>query len=178
MGAACYHGDAAPPPPTCTAAAEHVRTLIQPTSTRANKIRDVFLERCGVDGWSAEVRECVVATRSLNNPQHCKAKLTVDQRAALDRELSAPPVANVAIQIPPACRDYQVLIEKLGSCTVVPPSLRAMFEQGYRELAQEWGLGGTAGGTRRAPLDMAALEAQCRVLANSVRSVVASACGW
>lgn len=171
MGAACYHGDAAPPPPTCTAAAEHVRALIQPASARANQIRDVFAERCDVDEWSAEVRECVVATRSLDSPQHCKAKLTAEQRAALNLELSAIPAAVPAVRLPQTCRDYQVLMQRLDACTVIPQSLRAAFEQGYRELAQGWAPGATID-------DVSALETRCRMLASSLRHIAASACGW
>lgn len=171
MGAACYHGDAGPPPPTCTAAAEHVRALIQPASARANRIRDVFAERCDVDEWSAEVRECVVATRSLDKPRHCKAKLTAEQRAALDLELSALRAAVPAVQLPQTCRDYQALMQKLGSCTVIRPSLRAAFEQGYRELSQEWAPGARIN-------DVPALETRCRTLASTLRHIVGPVCGW
>lgn len=166
--AACYHGDAEPSA-TCTAAAEHVRALIRPASPRANRIRDVLAVRCSVDDWSDEARACVVATRSLRDPQHCKAKLTADQRAALDQELAALPAAAHVAWTPPACNDYRALIDKLGTCPALPPALRAAFEQSYRELVRDW-----ARGDHPVP----ALETQCRVAASGLRSAVGLTCGW
>jgi hypothetical protein len=170
---ACYHGDAGPPPPTCTAAAAHVGALIRPPGARAGKIRDVIAARCAADGWSPEVRACVVATASLRRPRHCKAKLTTGQRAALDRDLAhdlGGPAAVPAARLPPSCITYRGLIERLGTCSVLPPALRAAFEQGYRQLVQDWAHG--------ALHDAAELEVQCRLLASGLRNVVAKTCGW
>jgi hypothetical protein len=166
--AACHWG-VAPPAATCTAAAEHVRTLIRPPSARADRIRDVVAVRCHADAWSDEVRACVVATRSLREPRHCKAQLTADQRAALDHELAALPAAARVGWAPPACNDYRALIGKLGSCDAMSAASRAAFAQGYRELLQTW-----ARGTR----DVPALEAQCRVLASGLRHAAALTCRW
>jgi hypothetical protein len=172
--AACYHGGAEPPSPTCTDAAEHVRALIEPPGARAGRIRDVVAERCAADGWSAEVRACVVATPSLRQPQHCKAKLTAAQRAAFDQDLAHGLAGFRAVapaaRLPQACRDYRALIDKLGACSVLPPGLREVFERGYRELARTWASGATP--------DMPTLEVQCRLLASSLRHVVAQPCGW
>ena len=178
--AACYHGGAEPPAPTCTDAAEHVRALIDlqgpqgAQGARGGGIRDVIAERCAADGWSAEVRACVVATPSLRQPQHCKAKLTAAQRAALDHGLAHGlagfPAVAPAARLPQACRDYRALIDKLGACSVLPPGLREVFEQGYRELARSWAAGATP--------DLPTLETQCRLLASSLRHIAAQPCGW
>jgi hypothetical protein len=157
------------PPPTCTAAAEHVRTLLRPASARANRTRDVFAARCQADAWSDEVRACIVATRSVHEPRHCKAQLTADQRDALDHELAALPAAARVGWAPLACHEYHGLINALGTCDAMPAAMRAAFQQGYRELVQAW-----AGGT----LDVPVLEAQCRQLASGLRHVASLTCGW
>jgi hypothetical protein len=168
--AACHHGEVEPPAPTCTAAAEHVRTLLpRPPSARANRIRDVFVARCHADAWSDEVRACIVATQSLRDPRHCKAQLPAEQRAALDHELAALPAAVHVGWAPPACNDYRALIDRLGTCNAMPAAARAAFEQGYRELAQAW-----VRGSRDVPL----LETQCRLLASGLRHAAGLTCGW
>jgi hypothetical protein len=171
--AACHHGAAEPPAPTCTAAAEHVRELFGPATERSIRIRDVFATRCDADAWSAEVRECVVATTSLRSPRHCKAKLTLEQRSALNRELAA--VEATASLMPAACHEYRTLIGRLGDCRAIPPATRAALEQGYRDLARTW--------TRGAALDARAFEAgsiavKCRAMADGMRQAIASTCGW
>jgi hypothetical protein len=165
---ACHHGGAQPSAPTCTAAAEHVRTLLVPGRERSTRIRDVVAMRCDVDSWSPEVRECVVATTSLRHPRHCKAKLTAAQRVAFDRELAALEAA--ALRTPPACNDYRGLIEKLATCRAIPLAARTALEQGYREIVQTWARGATH--------DAGALEAQCRSMVDGLRQAIAPTCGW
>ncbi len=170
--AGCYHGDPPPEAPSCAAAADHVRGLLGPDAPRASRIRDAFAARCEVDGWDDEARVCVVATTSLRKPRHCKAKLTREQRAALDRELAA--VAAVAAtpavsRLPAACRDYGAMIERLGACPTVPGETRSALQVAYRELTQAW---------TRGSYDAQALELQCRAMIDALRQVVAARCGW
>ena len=167
--AACFHGDVELPPPTCAAAAEHVRVLLRPASARANRIRDVLAARCSADAWSGEVRVCVVATRTLRDPQHCKAKLTAEQRGALDRELAALPAAAHVAWAPPPCNDYRALLDKISMCTALPPELRAAFERGYREIIQDWS---------RGIREVSAVEALCQMKASDVRRAVSKTCRW
>lgn len=165
--AACYRGGAQQAAPTCTAAAEHVRELLA-GGPRATKIRNVFALRCDADGWSDEVRECVVATTSLRNPRHCKAKLAAEQRAALDRDLEAIDAGEA--RVPAACSDYKVLIERLGTCRAVPPAARRVLVQAYADVAQQWTRGGS--------YDSRALDSLCRSMVDGLRQAIAPACGW
>jgi hypothetical protein len=170
--AACHHGVAEPPPPTCTAAAEHVRELLGPGAERSIRIRDVFAARCDADAWSIEVRACVVATTSLRNPRHCKAKLTAEQRSALDRELAA--VDATATRMPAACHEYRALIGRLGECRAIPQATRAALEQGYRDLTRTW----MRVGVDARAIDGGTLESKCRAMADSMRQAIAPTCGW
>jgi hypothetical protein len=166
MVIACHHGDAPPPAPTCTAAADHVRALLTPGAPRSARIRDVVAARCDADAWSLDVRECVVATTSLHHPRHCKAKLTAEQRNAFDRELAALEGAAPRSR---ACGDYRALIEKLAACQAVPRPVRAAFERGYIAILQALSQEGVT--------DARALDAQCRSMADNLRQALASTCG-
>ena len=163
--AACYRGATQDSAPTCTAAAEHVRELLG--GQRAIQVRNVFAQRCDADGWSDEVRACVVATTSLRNPRHCKAKLPADQRAALDRDLDA---IDASERVPPACSDYKALIERLGSCRGVPLAARRVLVQAYADVAVQWTRGGT--------YDPRALDSLCRSMVEGLRQAIAPTCGW
>jgi hypothetical protein len=167
--AACHHG--APPPagPTCTAIADHVRMLLGPESPRASRIHDAFAARCERDGWDGDARACIVATTSLRNPRHCKAKLTAAQRAALDRDLAEIAAAPVVARLPSTCRDYRGMIEKLGSCAGLPENARGALELTYRELTEAW---------TRGAYDAHSLDVQCRAMLDGLRQVMAARCGW
>jgi hypothetical protein len=167
--AACHHGDPPPEAPSCAAAADHVRGLLGPDAPRASRIRDAFAARCEADGWDDEARTCVVATTSLRKPRHCKAKLTGDQRAALDRELAAVAATPAVGRLPAACRDYGAMIERLGGCASVPGGTRGALQLAYRDLTQAW---------MRGTYDARALEVQCRAMIDGLRQAVAARCGW
>jgi hypothetical protein len=171
--AACHHGAAEPAAPTCTAAAEHVRELLGSAGERSIRIRDVFAARCDADAWSAEVRTCVVATDSLRSPRHCKAKLTREQRSALDHELTAID-ASAAPRLPATCHEYRALIDRLGACRAIPQATRAALEQGYRDLTSRW----MRAGVNTLAIDGGTLEAKCRAMAESMRQAIAPTCGW
>jgi hypothetical protein len=146
-----------------------VRGLLDPRSPRALRIRDAFAERCEADGWDSDARACVVATKSLSKPRHCKAKLTREQRAALDRDLAMVAATPAAMRLPPVCRDYGALLEKLETCAAMPESTRGALEVAYRQLTQSW-LRGTS--------DVQALELQCRAMIDGLRQAGAARCGW
>jgi len=112
------------------------------------------------------MRECVVATTSLRHPRHCKAKLTVEQRSAFDRELASLDATSAR---PRACGDYRALIEKLAACQAVSRPVRAAFERGYIAILQALSQEGVT--------DSRALEAQCRSMADNLRQALASTCG-
>lgn len=164
---ACHHGTAAPPAATCAAAAEHVRELLARDSAYALKVRDVFATRCEADEWGAEARACIVATASLRRPRHCKAKLTDDQRKALDRELG--PLAETRTD-QPACDVYRRMIDRLASCSGLPPFTREASEVRYITLQHNY----ADLGDGYAP----ALQKACKANADALRESVATTCGW
>jgi hypothetical protein len=115
------------------------------------------------------VRACVVATTSLRKPRHCKAMLTGDQRAALDRELAAVAATPVVNRLPAACRDCGALIERLSGCTAVSGSMRSEVQLVYRDLTLAW---------MRGNVDARTLEIQCRSMTNRLRRSFGMTCGW
>lgn len=169
MTAACHHGDPPPEAPSCTATADHVRGLLGPDAPHASRIRDAFAARCEADGWDDEMRACVVATTSLRKPRHCKAMLTGDQRAALDRELAAVAATPAVSRLPAACRDCGALIERLSRCAAVSSSARGEAQLAYRDLTLAW---------MRGNFDARTLEVQCRSMTNQLRQDFALKCGW
>jgi hypothetical protein len=146
-----------------------VRVLLGPESPRAGRIRDVFAVRCENDGWDIDARECVMATTSMRNPRHCKAKLSTEQRAALDRELAAVAATPLGVRMPPVCKDYAAMIEKLGACPGMPEGTRGALELTYRELTQAW---------LRGTYDIHTLEVQCRAMLDGLRQTTVARCGW
>ena len=146
-----------------------MRGLLGPNASRAGQIRDTFALRCETDGWDDDARACVVATTSLSKPRHCKAKLTADQRAALDRDLALVAATRASSQLPSACRAYGAMLDRLGSCPAMSEAVRGSLVIAYRQLAQSW-LRGTA--------DLQALELQCRAMVDSLRQAGQVRCGW
>jgi len=146
-----------------------VRGLLGPHSPRAGQIRDTFAMRCETDGWDDDARACVVATSSLSKPRHCKARLTADQRAALDRDLALVAATRVSAQLPSACREYGAMLDKLGTCPSMSEATRGSLIVAYRQLTQSW-LRGTA--------DLQAMELQCRAMIDGLRQAGRVRCGW
>ncbi len=137
--AACHHGSAPPPPPpTCEEAAEHVRALLGRDDENARDIQRVFQIRCKDDRWPADVRACVVSTKSFKDPKHCKARLTISQRSHLDADLQNTASAERSRQYPPACRLYEELVDKMGGCDKLPQAARDAMRQGLDALKQSW----------------------------------------
>jgi hypothetical protein len=113
------------------------------------------------------MRECVVATRSLRRPRHCKAKLTIAQRNALDYELAVIDATPNATELS-VCNDYRVMVERLASCRRMSAAARAAFEQAYRDLWKQ----------RDTVRDESVLAARCRAMLESLRQAIAPTCGW
>lgn len=117
--------------------ADHVHDLVEPHDDHARKVRDIFAVRCEQDGWPGEVRACVVATRSLDEPRGCKAKLTAPQRAALERELDeADRAARIAKLT--GCERYKYRIEQIMACDRLPQASRDALKQGFDAMSQSW----------------------------------------
>jgi hypothetical protein len=168
---ACHHGSPQPAVPPCAAAADHVGALLGKTP-RAIRTREVFAQRCTVDEWGADVRACIVATRTLREPHHCKSKLTTGQRAALERDLA---VIDASIPRSPMrpCHAYRALIDRLDSCHAISPDVRAMHESEYRSIADNlWG-------NRRDRKDPpAGADVICQSRLEILRRFVVPRCGW
>jgi hypothetical protein len=174
VAAACHHAEPAPEPPSCAAAADHVRGLLGPDTPKASRIRDVFAARCEADDWDRDARACVVATTSLRKPRHCKARLSPEQRAALDRALAGidappPPAISAGGRLPRACRDYAAMVQQLDTCPGVGAGTRGELELAFRNLELAWQRGRFTADT---------VELQCRAMVNGLRRAVGSLCGW
>lgn len=112
-------------------------SLLDPKADSTRAIRGVFATRCRDDAWSGEVRSCVVSTRSLKDPKHCKAKLPIAARARLDADLAARRVQA----IPEACRDYARAVEKLMTCDKIPQAARDTIRQAFDMQRELWSKG-------------------------------------
>ena len=71
------------------------------------QVRDVIVDHCTKDAWSAELRQCLVDMHSVNDADACEAKMTDPQKQALDAEMGGsaappPPAAEPAAAAPPA----------------------------------------------------------------------------
>lgn len=166
--AACHHGAAPAAAPSCGAAADHVRSLLGTDRARAVKIGEVFAHRCEADAWNAEARSCVVATTSLHDPRHCKARLTGAQHAALDRALEVIAATPSTAWTPPACNDYRTALGSLTDCPAIPDAARVALEQAYRQLVLAWA---------RGTYETGKLEAQCASMLDGLRQAMAATCG-
>jgi len=166
--AACHHGAASPPAPSCAAAGDHVRSLLGPDRARAVKTGEVFARRCEADAWNADARACIVATPSLQQPRHCKALLTAEQRTALDRALEVVAATPSAAWTPPICNDYRTTLGTLTDCPAIPEAARVALDQAYRQLVLAWA---------RGTYDTGKLEAQCASMLEGLRQAMAATCG-
>jgi hypothetical protein len=166
---ACHHGAAPASGPSCAAVADHVRSLLGPEAPRGPRIRDAFAARCAADDWDDDARSCIIATTSLRHPRHCKAALGPEQRAALDRDLAEISATPVVSRLPSTCRDYRMMIDRLGACTALPEGARGALEMNYHELTAAW---------MRGTYDAHTLDVQCRAMLDGLRQAVAARCGW
>lgn len=141
--AACRHGAAPPPEPSCEQAADHVKSLLEPKDVAASSVRIVFATRCREDVWTVEMRSCVMSTISLKDPKHCKAKLEPRMRARLENDLAEVAVTAKAKEVPAQCREYARAVEKLMSCDKIPQAARDAIRQSYETQRQAWTRGST-----------------------------------
>jgi hypothetical protein len=108
--------------PTCTAVANHVKTLVRKKDDAGDRLVVAFLERCERDGWSEGFKRCVVETESLDKPKRCKDMLSGLQREALDRGIQDAEFGDKDS----ACHEYVRAVKKLGTC---PGYTKDMVEQ-------------------------------------------------
>lgn len=162
---------------TCVQVADHVRALLdlgsgpgkpaRPNDDHARDIRDAFAKRCEQDHWSGDVRACVLGTKSLKDPHHCKDKLEPMQRSALESNLEAADDKQRA-RLPTECVVYEQLAGKLATCDKLPQTTRDAMKQAFETSKATW-----PGNTNKV-----ALGAICQAAAASLKQAAAAACGW
>jgi len=137
----------------------------EPARTRA--AAGVFEARCLADDWPVAVRSCFLATRAVDEPRGCRARLSPAQRTALTLALAAQPAAP-ASSLPRPCRDYLALLGRLDQCGAFPPRARAALEQAFRDFLR----------ARENAEGSPSLDAQCRQMTDGLQQAVTSICGW
>lgn len=153
---------------SCPAVAEHVRGLLDRAGRgpQAAGVRDVFARRCSADAWSDEIRGCVLATATLADPRHCKAKLPPPARARLELELVAAAEAARAAQVPPECQDYGRVMERMATCQAMPQAARDAMRDSFEATRATW--------TKVDPASRGELETACSAAAAALRQAAAS----
>lgn len=157
-------------PPSCADTAAHVLALVgaRDPRLRGPKLRDAFQRRCLADAWDEPVRACLVATTSLTAPRRCKALLTPDQRAKLERDLKLVSRMPTYNWVPQPCGEYKVLLESLDSCNGFPSDAQDALRVTYRKKLQDWQDGA---------LDTWQIESDCRSMTEGLRKAMVTACG-
>lgn len=165
--AACHHGAAPPPGPSCEVVADHVGALIGERPGAA-AVREVVATRCTSDAWRDGARACMLATTSLDKPQRCKAQLTTAQRGAFERALAALNTGGIA-RAPEACQSFQALLVQLNGCAALPLAMREELKKKFRESLHDW--------SRTGGRDLDALSARCKRMTEGLRQATGAACG-
>jgi hypothetical protein len=164
--------------PTCVQVADHVLSLltrpgralpatpVPALDERAVDIREVFATRCTQDRWAAAPMHCMLGTKSLEDPRGCKAKLSDEQRGALDANLAV--AEEKARDRPPAeCVEYEQVILKVSACKKLAISSRESLQRAFDSSKATW----------KTTTSRADLAASCKAGADGTRQVIASACG-
>jgi hypothetical protein len=115
------------PPPTCTAVADHVATLLAP----GPGTRDAILTRCTADHWADDVLRCMLA-ETAGDRRHCKQQLTPAQRTALATELATARTPALST----ACDQFARTMLSLASCDQLPRGMRELYDMQRQMLLQ------------------------------------------
>ena len=110
------------PEPTCAKVGERIDRLMSDDPQRG-ELRAAFVRRCEQDRWTAEMKRCVINTKSLAEPQNCRTKLTPDQGKQLDAELAKLEA------LPDACVAYEQLVKSAQQCQELSPEVRASLNE-------------------------------------------------
>ncbi|MEO8700800.1 MAG: hypothetical protein ABI867_12195 [Kofleriaceae bacterium] len=151
---------------TCIQVGDHVLALFAQKDQRTLDIRTVFVERCEKEAWNAEVRSCIVGTKSFKDPRGCKTKLTAEQRMVLDANLAA--AEERARDRPPAeCVAYEQMMVRVEACKQLPPSSRDSLKKAFESSKATWQT------TKRS-----SVAASCKAGADGTKQAVAKICKW
>lgn len=171
---ACHHGGkGSATSASCTDVAAHVGKLLDPKDTKSDaaaKVHDIFTTRCTQDKWSTAALSCMAGTVSLHDGHHCKDRLNVDQRRALDAELDTADREARASRLPPACVTYKQRMEKVARCDKLPQAVRDALKQGFDAMMST-----IASSSEE---ERAKLEDSCRMGADAINQVAKATCGW
>jgi hypothetical protein len=68
---------------------------------QVKKFHDLFVERCGNDAWTVELRQCLAGMKALDDANACEPKMTDAQKDALNKAMGGedeppPPPAEPA----------------------------------------------------------------------------------
>ena len=110
------------PDPTCAKVGERIDSLMSDDPQRG-ELRAAFVRRCEQDRWSADMKRCVINTKSLTDPQNCRTKLDAEQGKQLDAELAKLEA------LPDACVAYEQLVKVAQRCQELAPEVRASLAE-------------------------------------------------
>lgn len=108
-----------PKEPSCSDVSTHVGRMFEPIDDYSRDVEGVFLNRCVSDAWTAEVRRCVASTTSITEPKGCRAKLSAEQGAALDKDLEAAERRDAGRVLPKVCLDLEVQVAAAMACEAI-----------------------------------------------------------
>jgi hypothetical protein len=89
----------AQPGAPCAEVASHVRDVMAasnegPVARRAEQYRELIERRCNTDGWSMELKRCLVGAPTLDDTNGCEQLATPDQQKALEHDVELMLNAN------------------------------------------------------------------------------------
>jgi hypothetical protein len=152
---------------TCAQVGDHVQSLFATKDERTADIREVFVTRCDKEVWSAEVRGCIVGTKSLKDPRGCKSKLTVEQRGVLEANLTAAE-DRARDRPPPECVAYEQLMTRVAGCTQLTQSARDALKKAFESSKASW----------KTTKNRASVAASCKAGADGTKQSVTAICKW
>jgi hypothetical protein len=108
--------------PTCAKVGERIGELMAADPQRG-ELRAAFVRRCEQDRWNAEMKSCVIRTKSLTEPQNCRTKLDAEQAKQLDTELAK------LESLPDSCAAYEQLVKSAQGCEELSAEVRAALAE-------------------------------------------------
>jgi hypothetical protein len=131
-------------------------------------------ESCAADWWPASSLTCVAGAKTTKALERCEAKLGTSQRADVQALMTYAMSIGEAIvddpSLPPECKEYHAVIERLASCDKMPAQARAALRDAYRQAAVGW--------TNLPPEALASLATACKAGTEAVSQSAKSVCGW
>ncbi|NVB79074.1 MAG: hypothetical protein HOV81_11805 [Kofleriaceae bacterium] len=84
---------------SCDEASDNARKVIAASedpelAARAEPLAEIVHRRCGVDGWSMELRRCVTGAPTFADLDGCEKLATGQQRAKLQRDIEVFEIAE------------------------------------------------------------------------------------